>query len=125
MHAFKKKRNTLSTGIWKQPQKGCDWRTCPEGQAQHCLVHGILQTEVWNDLEVVGGMKRVGCNPSSKGGKKGSRYISESCIRCILKNRWGSILTFLLEDDRDHIWVVVSDGHVEGGLHGNTASVVG
>lgn len=27
------------------------------------------------------------------------------------------MLTFLLEDDRDHIWVVVSNGHVEGGLH--------
>lgn len=36
--------------------------TCPEGQAQHCLVHWVFETEVWNDLEVVGGMKCIGCN---------------------------------------------------------------
>lgn len=51
--------------------------TCPEGQAQHRLVHGILQAEVRNDLEVVGGMKRIGCNPSTK--QEGRRYNSESC----------------------------------------------
>lgn len=35
------------------------------------------------------------------------------------------IWTFLLQDDGDHIWVVVSDGHVEGGLHGHTEGVIG
>lgn len=30
----------------------------------------------------------------------------------------------MLEDDRDHIWVVVSNGHVEGGLHSHTKGVV-
>lgn len=35
------------------------------------------------------------------------------------------MLTFLLKDDRDHIWVVVSYGHVEGRLHGHTAGVIG
>lgn len=34
------------------------------------------------------------------------------------------MLTFLLKDDRDHIWVVVSNGHVEGGLQSHTKSVV-
>lgn len=33
-------------------------------------------------------------------------------------------LTFLLKDDRDHIWVVVSNGHVEGGLHGYTLGII-
>lgn len=36
--------------------------TCPKGQAQHCLIHGVFETEVWNDLEVVGCMKCIGCN---------------------------------------------------------------
>lgn len=40
--------------------------TCPECQAQHRLVHGVLETEVWNDLEVVGGMKCIGCNRAKK-----------------------------------------------------------
>lgn len=31
----------------------------------------------------------------------------------------------MLKDDGDHIRVVVSDGHVEGGLHGNAAGIVG
>lgn len=35
--------------------------TCPEGQAQNCLVHGVFEAEVWDDLEVVGGMQCVGC----------------------------------------------------------------
>lgn len=30
--------------------------TCPEGQAQNSLVHGVFEAEVWDDLEVVGGM---------------------------------------------------------------------
>lgn len=40
--------------------------TCPKGQAQHCLVHGVFETEIWNDLEVVGGMKGVGYITSRK-----------------------------------------------------------
>lgn len=44
-------------------------------------------------------------------------------IRCT--QRLNSGQTFLLKDDRDHIRVVVSDGHVEGGLRGNAAGVVG
>lgn len=35
------------------------------------------------------------------------------------------ILTFLLQNDRNHIWVVVSDGHVEGGLHSHPERVIG
>lgn len=31
----------------------------------------------------------------------------------------------MLQDDRDHIGVVVSNGHVEGGLHGNATGVLG
>lgn len=46
--------------------------TCPEGQAQHCLVHGVFETEVWNDLEVVGGMESIGCNRAIRGGISGS-----------------------------------------------------
>lgn len=46
--------------------------TCPEGQAQHCLVHGVFETEVWNDLEVVGGMKCIGCKRAIKGEISGS-----------------------------------------------------
>lgn len=34
------------------------------------------------------------------------------------------MLTFLLEDDRDNIGVVVSNGHVEGGLHSHTKGVI-
>lgn len=33
--------------------------TCPEGQTQDCLVHGVFEAEVWNDLQVVGGVKGV------------------------------------------------------------------
>jgi len=33
-------------------------------------------------------------------------------------------MTFLLEDDRDHVRVVVGDGHVEGGLRSHTHSVI-
>lgn len=34
------------------------------------------------------------------------------------------MLTFLLEDDRHHIWVVVSNGHVEGRLQSHTKGVI-
>lgn len=34
------------------------------------------------------------------------------------------MLTFLLKDDRDYIWVVVSNGHVEWGLRSHTNRVV-
>lgn len=44
---------------------------------------------------------------------------------CLFFEKWCKILTFLLKYDRDHVWVVVSDGHVEGGLHGNTAGIIG
>lgn len=37
----------------------------------------------------------------------------------------GETLTFLLQDDRDHIRVVVSNGHVERGLQGHAAGVLG
>lgn len=30
----------------------------------------------------------------------------------------------MLEDDRDHVWVVVSNSHVEGGLQGHIKGVV-
>lgn len=33
-------------------------------------------------------------------------------------------LTFLLKDDRNHIWVVVSNSHVERGLQSHTKSVI-
>lgn len=33
------------------------------------------------------------------------------------------MLTFLLEDNRDHIWVVVGDGHVKGRLHSDALIV--
>lgn len=46
--------------------------TCPESQAQHCLVHGVFETEVWNDLEVVGSMKCICCNRAIKGEISGS-----------------------------------------------------
>lgn len=32
--------------------------------------------------------------------------------------------TFLFKDDRDHVWVVVSNGHVERGLRSHTNGVV-
>lgn len=34
------------------------------------------------------------------------------------------MLTFLLEDDRDHVWVVVSNSHVQGGLKGHIKGVI-
>jgi len=46
--------------------------TCPEGQAQHGLVHRVFETEVWNDLEVVGGVKCIGCNITIEGTISGS-----------------------------------------------------
>lgn len=55
--------------------------TCPKGQAQHCLVHGIFKTEVWNDLEVVGGMKCIGCNRRKK--KKIKERISGLIFGCL------------------------------------------
>lgn len=35
------------------------------------------------------------------------------------------MLTFLLKDDRDDIWMVVSDGHVQGALHRHTMGIIG
>lgn len=54
------------------PHGGIVLCTCPESQAQYCLVHGVFEAEVWNDLEVVGGMKRIGCNRAIKGEISGS-----------------------------------------------------
>lgn len=46
--------------------------TCPQGQAQDRLVHRVFETEVWNDLQVVDGMKCIGCKTIRK---KKCRYI--------------------------------------------------
>lgn len=34
------------------------------------------------------------------------------------------MLTFLLKDDRDHIWVIVSNSHVERGLQSHIMGVI-
>lgn len=58
--------DSAESTVSQLPRGGAVLCTCPEGQAQHCLVHGVLETEVWNDLEVVGGMKCIGCNRAIK-----------------------------------------------------------
>lgn len=59
--------------------------TCPESQAQHCLVHGVFEAEVWNDLEVVGGMESIGCNGVNKKNMNGSISVSVKIVRTCSK----------------------------------------
>lgn len=56
--------------------------TCPEGQAKHRLVHGVFKTKVWNDLEVVGGMKGIGCDTGrQEDDVRVMRYSAPSCLQ--------------------------------------------
>lgn len=42
--------------------------TCPESKSKHGLVQGIFKAEVWDDLQVVGGMESISYDTGKRNG---------------------------------------------------------
>lgn len=65
MHSKDCDENKKATAL-QLSHLGVQLFTCPEGQTQHCLVTGVFEAKVWNDLEIVGRMKCICCNRDKK-----------------------------------------------------------